>query len=244
LSEQLQLAIDTSTDTACLALLRNSSIVAELNWHAGRNHTAQALPSLQHLLGLADASLDQLDAIFVAKGPGSFTGLRVGLAIAKGLAFAFDIPLVGVSTLEAHAFAHARTGRPVCALQDAGRGEVSAAIFQAPRSRWRRLIQEHITTIEDLCKSIEHRTLFCGNIPNWAASELKRILRHRAVIIGGAAGLRRAGYLAELGQRKLKRHEYDDAATLQPLYLRPSPGEDNLSDGEDSHLKPIEPVSL
>jgi len=224
-SSQLQLAIDTATENAGLALCHNTEVVAELNWQAGRSHTAQLLPSLLHLLGLAGASLSHLNAIIIAKGPGSFTGLRVGLATAKGLAFALNIPLVGVSTLEAQAFAHARTGRPICAIQDAGRGEVAAALFQAPRGRWRRIIEEHITSIDELCSHIKHRTLFCGHVPPWAIPTLKENLKHKAVIIHGAAGIRRAGYLANLGWDRLRRRQYDDVAALQPLYLRPPPGE-------------------
>ena len=82
----MQLAIDTSTDTASLALVQGSEVLAELTWHCGQNHTIELLPHLTHLLNQAKLSLQSINFIIVAKGPGSFNGLRVGISTAKGLA--------------------------------------------------------------------------------------------------------------------------------------------------------------
>ena len=98
-----QLAMDTATDIAGLALAEPGQVVAEMTWPARRNHTQQLLPGLLHLLAQAKVDLEDLDGIIVAQGPGSFTGLRVGFAIAKGLAYGLGLPLVGVSTLEVEA---------------------------------------------------------------------------------------------------------------------------------------------
>ncbi len=122
----MQLAIDTSTDTASIALVRDAEVLVELTWHSGRNHTTQLLPNLSRLLDKAD--IHSVNCIFVAKGPGSFNGLRVGVSTAKGLAFSLKIPLVGISTLEVEAYQHAETGLPVCPIFNAGRGEIATAI--------------------------------------------------------------------------------------------------------------------
>jgi tRNA threonylcarbamoyl adenosine modification protein YeaZ len=106
----MQLAIDTSTDIASLALVKDDQLIAELTWRCGQNHTIQLLPNLEYLLRQAKLDLRSVNGIIVARGPGSFNGLRVGLSTAKGLAFSLGIPVVAVSTLEAEAYQHAETG--------------------------------------------------------------------------------------------------------------------------------------
>ena len=214
----MELAIDTSTETASLALSLKGKVQAELTWHAGRNHTKELLPNLIHLLH--QASLQDIEGIIVARGPGSFNGLRVGMATAKGLGLALSIPLVSISTLEMEAFQHAATGQPICPIFNAGRGEIATALFQTKQGKWQRLIEEHITTIEELCAKLTARTIFCGQISPEIASQLKEWLGEQVVIVEGASSLRRAGYLAELGWRRLEKGDHDDPATLQPLYLR------------------------
>jgi len=214
----MELAIDTATDMASIALSHRSEVRAEMTWPSGQNHTVELVPNLIHLLHQAKAEIPQIDAIIVTKGPGSFTGLRVGVGTAKGLAFALGTPLVGIGTLEVEAFPHAEVGLPICPLLDAGRGEVATALYQLKRGKWLKLTEEHITTIEELCLKINTRTLFCGLLSSDIAQQIERRLGKRAVIL--KASLRRAGSLAQLGWRRLERDECDNPATLQPLYLR------------------------
>ncbi len=216
----MQLAIDTSTDTASLALVQDSEVLAELTWRCGQNHTTQLLPHLAHLLNQTKLSLQSTTGIIVARGPGSFNGLRVGISTAKGLAFSLGIPIVGISTLEAEAYQHAETGLPICPIFNAGRGEIATAIYQAKHNEWRQLIAEHITTIETLCSQITTKTIFCGEFIPFIATQLTKQLKQKAIIPPPAAGLRRASFLAELGLKRLKAGDYDNLTTLQPLYLR------------------------
>lgn len=220
-----QLAIDTATDLAGLALAERGQVIAEVTWPARRNHTQELIPGLLHLLAQAKMELKELDGIIVARGPGSFTGLRVGVAVAKGLAHGLRLPLVGVSTLEVTAYQHAPTSHPICSILEAGRGEVAAALFQAPRGRWRRLRPEQILPPEEVVPWIEHRTLFCGEMSASTVALLRERLGHRAVMVKGAFGLRRAGFLAELGWRRLARRQFEDVASFAPLYLRPAAAE-------------------
>jgi len=162
-----------------------------------------------------------LEGVIVTRGPGSFNGLRVGMSTAKGLAFGLGIPLVGIGTLEVEAYPHATTGLPICPLLNAGRGEVAAARFQMVQGDWRRLEEEHITTLRALCARIARKTIFCGQISPAPAAEIEAKLGRKAIIQGQAASLRRSGFLAELGWRRLAVGDYDDPPTLQPLYLRP-----------------------
>jgi len=216
----MELAIDTSTDTASLALIQDNQVLAELTWRSGQNHSTQLLPNLNHLLDQSKLSLQSLTGIIVARGPGSFNGLRVGISAAKGLAFSLGIPVVGISSLEAEAYQYAELGLPVCPIFNAGRGEIATALYQKKRSKWCQLTAEHITTLDTLCSQISGKTVFCGEFVPTIASQLREHLGQKAVIPSQVTMLRRAGFLAELGLKQLKTGNYDNPATLQPLYLR------------------------
>ncbi|MBI2287773.1 MAG: tRNA (adenosine(37)-N6)-threonylcarbamoyltransferase complex dimerization subunit type 1 TsaB [Chloroflexi bacterium] len=216
----MQLAIDTSTDTASLALVQDSVILAELTWRSGQNHTTQLLPNLSYLLRQAGLSLQSADGIIVAKGPGSYNGLRVGVSTAKGLAFSLGVPIVGISTLEVEAYPHAGTGLPVCPVFNAGRGEIATALYRRQRNKWCQLVAEHITTVDTLCSEIASKTVFCGEFVPVIADRLREQLQQKVILISPAAGLRRAGFLAELGLERLRAGDDDNPVTLQPLYLR------------------------
>jgi tRNA threonylcarbamoyladenosine biosynthesis protein TsaB len=216
----MELAIDTSTETAGIALSSQGEIIAELTWHAGQNHTTELVPNLLCILEQDRLNLKDINGIIVAKGPGSFNGLRVGMSFAKGLALALNIPLVGISTLEVEASPYAATSLPICPIQNAGRGEIAVALFQTKRGKWCRLVEEHITTVEALLPEIKRRTVFCGRIPPEMVQQLRGRLKRKALIVEGTAGLRRAGYLAELGWSRLESGDFDHSPTLEPLYLR------------------------
>ncbi|MDO9333458.1 MAG: tRNA (adenosine(37)-N6)-threonylcarbamoyltransferase complex dimerization subunit type 1 TsaB [Dehalococcoidales bacterium] len=213
-------AIDTSTDIASLALVEDRLTLAELTWRSGRNHTIQLLPNLAHLLKLVGKDASSLTGVIIAKGPGSFNGLRVGISAAKGLAFSLNIPIVGVSSLEVEAYQYAVTGLPVCPVFNAGRGEIATALYQNQTTGWRQLGDERITTVEQLCVEIQGKTLFCGEYVPTISSQLVSRLAEKAVIASPTTDLRRAAYLAELGMIKIAAGETDNVATLQPVYLR------------------------
>ncbi len=217
-----ELALDTSTDVSSIAISSGGEVVMEFTWKLGNSHTAELVPGIDYLLRKLRASPRELRAVFVAKGPGSFNGLRVGVSTAKGLAFALGIPVVGVGTLEVEAYAFAHTGLPICAVHNAGRGELAVAFFQQ-RDRWQCLKGEHLTTLEALCGQIEGATLFCGEIAEQVIEALRARLGERAVIAEPVARLRRAGYLAALGWSRLAAGKTDDPVTLQPIYMRPPP---------------------
>ena len=212
------LAIDTSTDTASIALVPGGEAPAELTWHCGQNHTVELLPRLTRLLNEAKVGPQAISCVIVAKGPGSFNGLRVGVSTAKGLAFSLGIPIIGISSLEVVAYQHAETGLPICPIFNAGRGEIATAMYQKRDSKWRQLVPEHITTVDALCSEITEKTIFCGEITPLIASQLKKRLGERAII--PTTEPRRASLLAELGRQRLEAGDCDNPTTLQPLYLR------------------------
>ncbi len=216
----MQLAIDTSTETAGLALVQDSEVLAELTWHCRQSHSTELLPRLLDLLNQSRLSIQSISGIVIARGPGSFNGLRVGVSIAKGLSLSLGCPIVGISTLEAAAYPYADIGFPVCPLLNAGRGEIAAAIYHKKQGAWGRLLAEHITTADALCSQITTRTIFCGEFTPDIAALLRTRLRQKAIIMSVTARLRRAGFLAELGLKRLENGDFDNPAALQPLYLR------------------------
>ena len=217
------LAIDTSTDTASLALVQDNQVLAELTWCCGQNHSVELLPQLVYLSNQAKLDIQSVSGIIVARGPGSFNGLRVGVSTAKGLAFSLGIPIVGISTLEVAAYQHAETGLPICPILNAGREEIAIAMYQKEDNKWLKLVPEHITTVDALCSRITTGTIFCGEFVPVIADHLRKQLKQRAIIPPPAARLRRAAFLAELGQQRFEVGNFDNVATLQPLYLRRPP---------------------
>ena len=176
------LAIDTSTDTASLALAQDNTVLAELTWRSKQNHTTQLLPNLNQLFTLTGITAKDLAAIIVAQGPGSFNGLRVGISAAKGLAFSLGIPIVGINGLEVAAYQYAETGLPVCAIFNAGRSEVATATYQKKYGKWQQLVKADIVTVEYLCKHITKKTIFCGEFLPAVTEQIITLLKSKAVI--------------------------------------------------------------
>lgn len=222
----LILALDTSTRTAGVALYDGQSVCVEISWHSADHHTVELMPYIASAFERQHITPERLTGVAVAIGPGSFTGLRIGLSVAKGLALSLGIALVGVPTLDIIAYAHRRQPLPICAVIQAGRGRLAVANYATQRRKWERTGEIRLLAPKQLLALIERRTFFCGEID----STLDRLLRHnlgeRAVIADPAESLRRAGYLAELGWLRLQAGERDDLVTLAPIYLHGPEGRD------------------
>lgn len=218
----MELSIDTSTAWGGVALSRAGVMLAEITWKPGQNHTVELYPNINRLLDAVQAVTTDLKAVFVAIGPGSFNGLRAGISAAKGLAFSLDIPLKGVSTLEAEAYPFAFTSLPVCPIHDAGRGEIAIALY-SQQDNWQCLREEHLTTIDKLPTEISAKTIFCGEIPDGYCEQIASLMGEKAIIPGPEARLRRPSMLAALGWQHLQAKGADNLTTLQPIYLRQPP---------------------
>jgi tRNA threonylcarbamoyl adenosine modification protein YeaZ len=216
----MELAIDTSSSISSLAVSHKGELLASLIWQTARNHTMELLPNLVCLLQQAKVELGSVDTIIVAKGPGSFNGLRVGISTAKGLVSALNITLLGINTLEIEAYPFAFTGLPLRPIHKAGREEIATALYRQKDNRWKCLEQENITTVEALRHRTKQKTLFCGEIPPDVVTEIQQNLGKQAIIAQNN-GLWRINSLVILGWQKLNKGEQDDPVTLQPLYLRP-----------------------
>jgi len=214
------LAIDTATRYASLALYDGERVISEETWRTANYHTVELMPAIVRMLERQGISVETLQSIGVSLGPGSFTGLRIGMGVAKGLVLARDIPLLGVPTLETVAYPHFSQRRPICAMVEAGRGRLCVQIYRRRRGRWRPTDQPQMTTPEGLCGMVETTTLFCGEIDTALAVLLQERLADQAILASPATSLRRAGYLAELAWARFQEGEADDPDTLSPIYLQ------------------------
>jgi tRNA threonylcarbamoyladenosine biosynthesis protein TsaB len=214
------LALDTSTRIASVALFHQGTLLDECTWWSELNHTTELGLVVASMLARQAVAASSLDAIAVAIGPGSFNGLRVGVSMAKGMAQALSVPVVGVGTLELLAYQQRHFRGPIQPILGAGRGQVATARFRCFRGKWRRTLDDHLSTMEEIVAGTSRRTLFCGEIPPAGASQLELSLGGHAALAGDVASWRRAGFLAELGSERLQAGGADRADALAPVYLR------------------------
>ena len=215
------LAIDTSSAYASIALHDGRSVIAEETWLAHRRHDDKLFPSIQALLTQSGVDVASLRLIAVAIGPGSFTGVRVGIAAAQGMARGSGARVIGVETLDVIAHPFAALGVRVCAIVPAGRGEHYAGMYRMRRGTFSRTTPILAGTVADLARRVGLDTLFAGEIDDATAAELRSALGERAIVPSQSALARRAGHLAELGWARAAEGAAVDPAALEPLYVRP-----------------------
>lgn len=214
------LALDTATQNASVALYDPRQVWAERCWFSDHNHTIELMPAVQAMLTQLQLSPADLKGVAVALGPGSFTGMRIGLSVAKGLALALRIPIVGVHTLDilAHPFSELR--RPTCAFVRAGRGRYCAAIYSRTRRGWGREGDFHLVNPGELAELAPEGALFCGELD----AELRAAIEDRwgpaPRVATPAQALRRASVLAELAWERVAAGQGDNLTTLSPVYLQ------------------------
>ena len=214
------LALDTSTERIGVALYDGTRVVAECAWQGGRRHTRQLAPLIHEVLSRVGASMDEVSGIAVALGPGSFTGLRIGLAFAKGLAVGRGLPLLGVPTLDAVAAAVPPTSAfpTLAAVLPAGRGRLAVGWYRLNEGTWQPRQAPEILTADTLAQRIHNPTVVCGELQ---AEERRRLARkyRRVWLPSPATCARRPAYVAELAWQRLQAGESDHPATLTPIYL-------------------------
>ena len=224
MASSLLLAIDTATRAASLALHDGARICVELSWESPDHHTVELTPRIAGMLSQLEASVDDLAGIAVSLGPGSFTGLRVGVSVAKGLAMARGIHLIGVPTLDIVAQAARDVHTPLVAVLAAGRGRLVAQRYRWNSSDLAADGPAWLTTANDLGQDWQETLRVCGELNAQERQELKKRLGAHVEIATPAASLRRAGYLAELGWAKLRAGQVSEPTTLAPIYIQTPSG--------------------
>ena len=212
------LALDTSTQITGIALYDEPVIVGEMNWRTSNHHTVELAPAVAELLRRCAVKSADLRAVAVALGPGSFTSLRIGLALAKGLALAQNIPVIGIPTFEYLVAAQPIAAEPLLAVLPAGRSRMAVQQFTADSGSWVAADEPEVLTPEEISERITGPTRICGEMN---AAERQAIGRKwkNAMIISPALGARRSSVLAELAWKRLEAGRVDDPALLAPIYL-------------------------
>lgn len=218
------LAIDTATRWAGLALHDGTAVIAEHGWRCVNNHTIELTPAIDEMLVQAGIEAADLSGIAVAIGPGSYTGLRVGLALAKGFALANGLPLIGVPTLDIVATSFGQREGQLVVVIEAGRRRISAAGYGwNGRAGWICQWGPDNNTWDELLAQLDGPITFAGEIKPEAAKKIRAANNSFQVALP-ARSIRRAGHLAELGWQRLRAGKADDAASLAPIYLRDPAG--------------------
>ncbi|NOX20772.1 MAG: tRNA (adenosine(37)-N6)-threonylcarbamoyltransferase complex dimerization subunit type 1 TsaB [Nitrospirae bacterium] len=225
----ITLAIETSTEIGSVCLYDSSmGILAEVRLGKIKRHSATLLPSISYLFKNSGLSLEDIDFISLGIGPGSFTGLRVGLSTAKGLCYSTGKPLVALSSLEAFAYQFVQFSGLICPLFDARKKEVYAAVFSSNSKAIKRLTPDMVCPISKVLSSIEDRTAFAGSGAIKYREQIVEALGDRAVFAPDSLMSPLASTVAVLAIPLAERGEFSDPVSLTPRYIRPSEAEIKL----------------
>ncbi len=217
------LAVDTSTSWIGLALYDGVHVLGEMTWQSRSHHTVELSPGVNELLQRCGVETADLQALGVALGPGSFTSLRIGLALVKGMALALRIPVVGVPTLDALVAAQPVRAEQLAALLQAGRGRLAVVWYEVQDGKWKARGEPQITTAEELVLKLNRPTLVVGEL---SAAERQVLSRRRknAIMASPAQSLRRPSYLAEIAWERWRQGQADEVISLAPIYLHIAQG--------------------
>lgn len=213
------LAIDTSNQVLGIALHKDGVLIGELVTNIKKNHSVRLMPAIDQLMRDTGMTPDMLDKIVVAKGPGSFTGVRIGLATAKAMAWALDIPISGVSSLQVLAHQGSLTDLLICPFFDARRGNVYTGLYQWRNGQPVLVKQEQNVAMFDWLQQLaadEQKVLFLSPDISAYREIINQEMRSLAVIPEGSCHLANPSHLALAGLNKAP----DNTHTLTPQYLR------------------------
>ncbi len=240
------IGIDSSGLVASVAIMEDDKLVAEYTINNKKTHSQTLLPMLDEIVKAADLDMKEIDAIAIAAGPGSFTGLRIGSATAKGLGLALKKPIVPVSTVDALAYNMYGTDCLVCPIMDARRNQVYTGIYEFVKENMQgdeadkdasaafckyqlKVIKEACAVpIEEITQALNEtgrKVIFLGDGVPVFAEQLKDLMQVSYSFAPAHLALQKAGCVASLGMEKFRNGIFEDAAMHSPEYLRLSQAE-------------------
>jgi len=229
----LILAIESATPYGSVALVDRGEVVRETILPAGRQASETLLAAVTGLFLPGGPSPPDVECVAVSAGPGSFTGLRVGMAAAKGLCFGWGVPVVRVPTLAALASRFPGEGRTVCPVLDARKKEVYAAFFRWEGGVLSRRTPDLALSPDALPgRAPEGEIVFCGDGVGRFGAKIRERLGGRVVLASGPEGLPRAGAVGILGEAAFREGAAEDPGTAIPRYLRLSEAETSRAGGK------------
>ncbi|NLP35378.1 MAG: tRNA (adenosine(37)-N6)-threonylcarbamoyltransferase complex dimerization subunit type 1 TsaB [Clostridiales bacterium] len=222
------LALDSSGLVASVAIVTEDAVLAEYTVNFKKTHSQTLLPMLEEITKMIDLDLSEVDGIAVAEGPGSFTGLRIGSATAKGLGLALGVPIIPVPTLNGLAYNLFGTDHLICPMMDARRNQVYTGLYDFHESSLRILVEQKAAAIEDMIAQINQMgkgVIYLGD----GTSVYKNIIQEQTKVEYQFApahlSRQRASAIGCLGIQYYKQNKVQTAAEHSPIYLRLSQAE-------------------
>lgn len=217
----LMLALDTTTLVSTVALATEEKLIAEITLQTTKTHSEKLLPAIDMLCRFAGVSATDLEAIAVSTGPGSFTGLRIGLATAKALSYANSLPLIGVPTLQGLAYNFAGSDQLIVPVLDAQKGNVYAAFYRFEREQLQEIVPVTIMSVSELYSKLEassEATILLGEATGIVVAERENI--DKVVVADNHLLMPRAASVAQAAFQMVSKGLTSDAMTLVPIYVR------------------------
>lgn len=220
------LGIDTSTQCGSIGLVDHGKVISEILLNIPVTHSERLLGMIDHLLKEARCPLNAIDGWAISLGPGSFTGLRIGISTVKGLAYATGKPVAGVPSLDVLASQISPTPYLICPILDARKGELYTAFYRYDKlNQFIRESDYQVLSPEKLVKNIQEKTIFIGSgVANYR-DYLKQALPTFTLFTNPSFDLPLGSTVARLGRELLLKGEFLNVATFVPLYIRPSEAE-------------------
>jgi len=224
------LGIDSSTQVNTVALLRDGQLLCEAVLNTSRNHSQRLMPMIDMLLKEAGMAVENIDGIAVSSGPGSFTGLRIGMTTGKALAWSLNKPLVGIPSLDGVAFNAQGVTGVICPILNARRNQVYTALYKMDGGELNRISDYMAVEPIELIKQLQShkQVILLGDGVEEFNSIFAENLGDRLVVLSSANRLPRACHIAYLGWKRLLKGEVDDVVGLAPLYVRNADAEIKL----------------
>jgi tRNA threonylcarbamoyladenosine biosynthesis protein TsaB len=213
------LALDTSTRNIGIAIYDGVQVFSENIWTSHNFHTVELAPAVVVTLSRAGIDIQDIKLLAVATGPGSYTGLRIGMALAKGIALARHLPIIGIPTLDIVAESQpVSPGYTLAAVLQVGRGRLAVGWYFPSEDHWQLNPPIQVMDALKLSHLIHEPTMVCGELNEEQQHTLAR--KYKNVILASPAhSLRRPSLLAELAWKRWQAGDVDDPATLSPTYL-------------------------
>ena len=222
------LGIDTSTKFCNLGLIEDEDILIEYTINGlKKKHSSILVPAIRDLLKTIDLKMEEISGIAVSIGPGSFTGLRIGLSVAKGLSYSCSLPLLGITTLDAMAFPLKEIPYLICPVLESKKNEIYDVVFRGGDSLYKVMDYkcEDIQSLLARLSLLKEKIIFLGDGIKKYRDIIKEKLGKDALFIDSQINLPMATSVAFLGLNKLKKGEEDIISTITPFYLRKSEAE-------------------
>jgi tRNA threonylcarbamoyladenosine biosynthesis protein TsaB len=214
------LAIDCASRKMGVALYNGVEVLHEAVWQSLSRHTVELSPAIADALERRGDTIEDVQVVAVSIGPGSYTGLRIGAAVAKGIALAQRIPLIGVPTFDILASSQpVMEEQQLAVVLEAGRGRLAVGWYQSEEGIWQPTGKADLFTPEAFSKKIRKPTLICGELSEEVRKKLSR-KRKNVTLASPAESLRRPSFLAELAWARWQAGDVDDPAEMAPYYLQ------------------------